>query len=503
MQKIIYPWDNIIVINENPKQIGARNCIVKEITLEQTDNFLNLYHYQKSCFGQEIRLGLFYSDILIGVMTFGKARFTEKAQWELLRLCYHPDYKVMGGSNKLFNTFIKTHTPNSVISYCDRSKFSGEVYTKLGMKQIQYGRPRKHYWRESDKKHFTAQFLLNYGADKLLGTSYGKGTDNEEIVLKEGFKIIKDEGQDVYLYLDENQYFGYIYMTTDLQTGKRYIGQHVSSKFDPKYFGSGQILRHILKTRPETIKVEVLEWCKQDISDREIYYIEKYNTMYPNGYNLTTRKQWFSFSEPENISMRVKKFYQTEKGKEVKEKNRLKNIEFYKSEKGKQTLKVITEKRKAHFATEEGKKQREAMIKHYSEFCKTEAGQKMCKERNRKLRELNKTEAGKEKEKLRIQALRDFYASEEGKKARAAQIAKAKENLKKPEYQKRRKACAKRYSEWAKTPEGKAKLAAGAQKTKAKLIAGYIERVNAMSEKEWQEFLIKHPKTTLIKYRKK
>ena len=47
MKKIIYPWDNIIVINENPKQIGARNCIVKEI--DKRYGQLILKRYINSC----------------------------------------------------------------------------------------------------------------------------------------------------------------------------------------------------------------------------------------------------------------------------------------------------------------------------------------------------------------------------------------------------------------------------------------------------------------------
>ena len=38
--------------------------------------------------------------------------------------------------------------------------------------------------------------------------------------------------------------YGYVYVTTNLVTGKRYCGKHKSSKYDPSYLGSGVLLKH-------------------------------------------------------------------------------------------------------------------------------------------------------------------------------------------------------------------------------------------------------------------
>ena len=37
--------------------------------------------------------------------------------------------------------------------------------------------------------------------------------------------------------------YGYIYETTNLINGKKYIGKHKSSKFDENYYGSGTYLK--------------------------------------------------------------------------------------------------------------------------------------------------------------------------------------------------------------------------------------------------------------------
>lgn len=43
-------------------------------------------------------------------------------------------------------------------------------------------------------------------------------------------------------FLMEQNYIGYIYITTNLINGKKYIGQHKSKSFDLNYFGSGKLL---------------------------------------------------------------------------------------------------------------------------------------------------------------------------------------------------------------------------------------------------------------------
>lgn len=343
---IFFPWDNEVPVIQEKVKIGARHCTVIKPSLEDTINFLNKYHYQKSCQGQIIRYGLQYKDELIGVMTFGRPRYKANCQYELLRLCYKPNFTVIGGSKKLFNAFLSEYTPNSIISYCDKSKFNGNVYISLGLKQISKGRPREHYWRSSDKKHFTTAEVLKLGPDKLLSVNYGKNTNNKDIMLQEGFEIILDCGQDTYLYLDENQYFGYIYLVTDTTNNKQYVGQHIANKFDNTYYGSGSLISRVIKQRKDKLKLELLEWCKQDISQREVYYISKLNTLDPNGYNLTIRPQNFFYENSLGASERQKNFAQTDKGKEFYKENSKRMKQFYVSEEGKLNLKKQLETRK-------------------------------------------------------------------------------------------------------------------------------------------------------------
>ena len=85
---------------------------------------------------------------------------------------------------------------------------------------------------------------------------------------------------------------GYIYLITDTTNGMKYTGQHHYNKegeLDPNYHGSGIIISRIYKERPETLKEEYIKTCYSDseMNDDEKYYIKLYDTLWPNGYNLS------------------------------------------------------------------------------------------------------------------------------------------------------------------------------------------------------------------------
>ena len=85
---------------------------------------------------------------------------------------------------------------------------------------------------------------------------------------------------------------GYIYLITDITNNMKYTGKHHYNKegeLDPNYHGSGVIIKNIYKKRPETLKEEYIKTCysEEEMCSDEQYYIKFYNTLWPNGYNLT------------------------------------------------------------------------------------------------------------------------------------------------------------------------------------------------------------------------
>jgi group I intron endonuclease len=80
-----------------------------------------------------------------------------------------------------------------------------------------------------------------------------------------------------------------IYKTTNLANGRFYIGK---DKFNnPDYLGSGKILKNAIKHYgKDNFKKEILEHCEtyEQMSEREIFWINELGSFYPNGYNIAT-----------------------------------------------------------------------------------------------------------------------------------------------------------------------------------------------------------------------
>lgn len=199
----IFDWDNYAKIIDiiRPKQVVyARHCTILEVSSIDCDSFLNSYHLQNTCRGQTIRLGLYYDGELIQLLSLGKPRYNKNYEWELLRLCSHSKYKVLGGASKLFKHFINTYEPNSIISYCDKSKFKGDVYSEIGM-NLKYTAPPAKVW-SNGKQKITDNLLRQRGFDQIFHTDFGKGTSNEGLMIEHGWLPVYDCGQAAYTWFN-------------------------------------------------------------------------------------------------------------------------------------------------------------------------------------------------------------------------------------------------------------------------------------------------------------
>lgn len=89
---------------------------------------------------------------------------------------------------------------------------------------------------------------------------------------------------------------GYVYLTTNLINGKKYIGLKTSNIFLENYFGSGKLIRLALKKYgEENFKVEILEECDtiEELRECERKWIKKFDAQKSSEfYNIAEGGQW-------------------------------------------------------------------------------------------------------------------------------------------------------------------------------------------------------------------
>ncbi len=142
-----------ILNKSDADSIHARKCIIKDISPSIKNNFLDEFHLQ----GKDsslIKLGAFYNNELISVMTFSHGSISkgglnnDKSVFELNRFCTNYNYKIPGIASKLLTHFKRNYKWSQIYSFCDRRWSVGNLYYKLGFDLIKINPPSYHYVKQ-------------------------------------------------------------------------------------------------------------------------------------------------------------------------------------------------------------------------------------------------------------------------------------------------------------------------------------------------------------------
>lgn len=184
----IFPWDDISkicnMISQPLIQIYARQCRLFKLHNNVGKKFINTYSIYKNQMGQLLYLGLVYQGNLVQVMSFRKAR--SKYDIELSHLCTKARYQVIGGASKLFDFATNGFDLYNIVAYNDLSKFSGDVFEKIGMK-LDHINPPQLMWSKDNK----------YFADSTLWIYHKKKED----MINKSYLPIYNCGSSVYMYV--------------------------------------------------------------------------------------------------------------------------------------------------------------------------------------------------------------------------------------------------------------------------------------------------------------
>jgi len=188
-------------LNKTKNKIYARKTEIKEINDNKlVKNFLTENHLQ-GFVGSKIKIGLFYNNELVSIMTFGNRRIsmgkkiTNMNEYELLRFCNKLNTNVIGGSSKLFKYFLKNYNPSEIMTYADRSHSQGKLYEMLGFKYIGKSQPNYYYIIDGIRKH-----RFNFRKDLLVKQGFDKNKTEHQIMIDRKIYRIYDSGNLKYLY---------------------------------------------------------------------------------------------------------------------------------------------------------------------------------------------------------------------------------------------------------------------------------------------------------------
>ena len=173
-------------INKYDTRIYARDCNVKEVSQNESDNFLYTNHLQGKV-KATYRLGLYYNDELVQLICIGKSRY-KKDEIELLRMCTKLNTQVTGGFSKLM-----AHQPyNKIISYLDRSKFTGNSYKSVGFDLLSTSGPSFKYYKNNIELSRIA--TQKHKLKDLLKDNYDSSLSESQNMIANGWLQVYDCG---------------------------------------------------------------------------------------------------------------------------------------------------------------------------------------------------------------------------------------------------------------------------------------------------------------------
>jgi len=187
----------ILNLLDKSEVIYGRKCEIKEVTSKESKQFLKENHLMGSSV-DKIRLGLYFKDELVSLMTFGKLRknlgfVSKEGSFELIRFCNKLNHSVIGGANKLFKYFKEHYNPIEIISYADRSwtmNNGKSIYDRLKFSLLNKTSPNYHYINNRVRMN-----RFGYRKDVLVKEGYDKTKTEHEIMLDRKIYRIYDSGQ--------------------------------------------------------------------------------------------------------------------------------------------------------------------------------------------------------------------------------------------------------------------------------------------------------------------
>jgi len=194
-------WESVIRYKQQEieRKIYARKTEIKTFDAKVARSFFSVNHLQGGAAIGNTFYGLFFQDELVSVMTFGKSRFSNDYEWELVRFASKLNIAVVGGAQKLLKHFIKTHNPKNIVSYANRRWSNGHLYETLGFTFIRDSEPNYFYFKPNELILQSRNKFQKHKLKELFPSIYDDKKTETQIMYEAGYRKIYDAGNKVYL----------------------------------------------------------------------------------------------------------------------------------------------------------------------------------------------------------------------------------------------------------------------------------------------------------------
>ncbi len=142
-------WKSIInnKLGKNKVVDTCKCSLLNELSLGDSNSFLSNNHLL-GAIDSVINLGLYFEDMLVSIAIFNKLK---ENNWEMIRHCDKIHLSIVGGSEKLFNYFVRSYGPRSIIVKNDLRYSNGSLCKKLKMNYIKNSDPDYYYFSLKDR----------------------------------------------------------------------------------------------------------------------------------------------------------------------------------------------------------------------------------------------------------------------------------------------------------------------------------------------------------------
>ena len=171
-------------LNRYDRKIYARNCVIKEVSNKDAKLFLDINHIQGGLNAKK-HIGLYFNNELVQLISLGNSRY-KKNEYELYRMCTKLNTQVIGGFAKLLKT-----VKESIISYVDRSLFTGSGYLATGWTLLSETPPSYAYYKQNIRLSRTQ--TQKHKLPNII-TNYNPNISEKDNMLNNGWSILYDCG---------------------------------------------------------------------------------------------------------------------------------------------------------------------------------------------------------------------------------------------------------------------------------------------------------------------